>query len=219
MIDFWEECLRPDPDAALTSPRAVYEAAQRYIAAGLSLIPIADDGSKSPDWNRLPSFWDEDSKKVKRSWKVFQIRPPAPEELDAWLGAPCAFGLAVVAGAVSGGSQGYGLEILDFDSIKFFGPWADLVEKQLPGLVSQLVQIQSPRPGRHVYYRCSEYGGSQKLACVSMLDEAGKQVVDAKNRPKKSTVIESKGEGGYCLVSPVAQLLSSERKTLCTRFR
>src|SRR4051794_31254171 len=64
--------FEPDPDAEATSPEAVVEAARRYVEAGLSVIPIAADGSKGPDWPRLPQVWDEAEGRYKRSWKPFQ---------------------------------------------------------------------------------------------------------------------------------------------------
>ena len=64
------------------------------------------------------------------------------------------------------------------------------------GLVARLVQVQTPRPGRHVYYRCPEFGGSQKLACATV------EPVGGTGRLERVTRIETKGEGGYCLVPP-----------------
>jgi hypothetical protein len=49
----------------------------------------------------------------------------------------------------------------------------------------------------HVYYRCPVSGGCQKLACAAAVDAAGGQ-----GQPKKVTLIELKGAGGYCLVPP-----------------
>src|SRR5690349_7011301 len=98
--------LAQDPDAARTSPERVYEAAVRYVEAGLSVIPIdAYDGSKSPDPRRI------------KSWKVYQFRLPSIDELRAWYECGGPFGLAVICGAVSGG-----LEIIDLDSFEVAAP-------------------------------------------------------------------------------------------------
>jgi hypothetical protein len=52
--------------------------------------------------------------------------------------------------------------------------------------------VRTPRPGLHVYFRCEEIDGSQKLAQIAVTDpETGKVV------PK--TILETKGEGGYVL--------------------
>jgi putative DNA primase/helicase len=186
--------ILPDPDAETTSPTAVYEAAMRYRDAGLSVVPIAADGSKRPDPTRLPRLLDEQSGQSKFSWKIYQVRRPRPEEIQRWYDQGGQFGLAVLGGVVSGGQRGLGLEVLDFDTFELAQPWMEAVEREVPGLVNRLVRVQSPRPGMHVYYRCSEFGGNQKLACDASVGEGGKR--------KPVTRIESKGEGGYCLVPP-----------------
>jgi hypothetical protein len=186
--------LQPDPDAAITCPYAVYEAAVRYVNAGLSVIPIMADGSKSPDWRRLPKYWHETERKPKASWKPYLIRRARLEELESWRQAGGPFGLAVLGGAVSGGGGGCGLEIIDFDTIDLADPWKAIVARQTPSLLDRLVKVQSPRPGLHVYYRCKEFGGSQKLASTPVVGEDGKV--------KRNTLIELKGEGGYCIAPP-----------------
>src|SRR5579871_1366280 len=69
------------------------EAARRYLAAGLSVIPIRPDGTKAP---ALPE------------WKTYQQRRPTPDECTDWWDN--GEGIAVVGGKVSGN-----LEILDLD--------------------------------------------------------------------------------------------------------
>jgi hypothetical protein len=183
--------IADDPDANATSPEAVYAAACRYVAAGLSCIPVdADEPSKSPCPRRL------------RSWKVYQLRLPHPEELRAWYDCGGAFGLAVIGGRVSGGQRGCGLEIIDFDSIELAAPWIDNVEARCPGLTRKLVMIMSPRPGLHCYYRTFNPGDCEKLASAPAVDEHGRVILDDAGHEKKSTLIELKGEGGYCLVPP-----------------
>jgi hypothetical protein len=54
--------------------------AQSYVAAGLSVIPIAR-GTKEPDSSLLPRVWDEIAGKSKPSWRIFQERRPTAEEL------------------------------------------------------------------------------------------------------------------------------------------
>src|SRR5579883_1680488 len=75
--------IADDPDAEATSPKAVYEAAQAYVASGLSVIPIsADEADKSPDCRRV------------HLWKIYQLRPPRLDELRAWYELGGLFGLA-----------------------------------------------------------------------------------------------------------------------------
>jgi hypothetical protein len=190
------------PDQEATCPASVIEAAWRYVQAGLSVIPVMADGTKAPDARRLPRYWDETEARFRATWKTFQVRRPRDAELVAWHETYGAFGLAVVGGEVSGGAPGHGLEVIDCDNIAVFAPWAEEVERRAPGLLIRLVQVQTPRPGRHVYFRCAEYGGNQKLACAPEVDCTGRLVLDDRGRPKRQTLIEKKGEGGNCLVPP-----------------
>jgi hypothetical protein len=187
-----------------TSPNAILEAAQRYSGpGGLSLLPIAADASKRPSFHRLPKVWDAKRGRLKFSWKLFQARRPTVDELLAWGSYPDRFGLAVLGGAVSGGAPGYGLEIMDFDTAELFIPWAEAVDRAAPGLVNRLVRIQSPRPGVHCYWRSRHWGGNVKLARAPATDAAGNPIRDKRTgKQKKITLIELKGEGGYCLVPP-----------------
>jgi hypothetical protein len=97
----------------------------------------------------------------------------------------------VVAGPVSG----Y-LEILDIDEPALAKPWYEMVEQIAPGLVSRLVVVKTPREGygRHCYYRCTVMEGSTKLAQGRRPDPQGQM--------KVTTLIETRGQGGYCLVPP-----------------
>ena len=187
----------PDSDGPDARPEHVREAAKRYVAAGLSVIPVADDGTKAPFWEVLPRVWDDQAQRYRPTWKSYQVLRPTDQDIESWSQDGKSFGIAVVTGQVSGGQLGYGLEVIDFDTVELFDPWAKQVERQIPGLVRRLVQVQTPRPGRHVYYRCSEFGGSQKLA-MAMVEAAG----GASGRLEKVTLIETKGEGGYCIVPP-----------------
>jgi putative DNA primase/helicase len=133
----------------------------RLREAGLSTIPIKADGSKAP---ALPS------------WKSYQERLPDEGELRKWFGNGARPGLALVGGKVSGN-----LEVIDLESLAPIGEWRELVEEAAPGLLDQLLQIQTPTDGLHVAYRCASIAGNTKLA----------QGADGK------TLIETRGEGGY----------------------
>jgi hypothetical protein len=144
---------------------SVFREARRLRDAGLSIIPIRADGSKV----------------ATVLWKIYQSRLPTDAELTEWFRRP-AYGLAVIAGAISGG-----LEILDFDAADIFAPWADLLEELSPGLLQRLPVVRTPTSGRHVYYRCATIVGNQKVSQHS--DAKGRPVID----------IETRGEGGYVL--------------------
>jgi hypothetical protein len=48
-----EMIANPDSLASGNS-RSTLEYAEQYLAAGLSVLPIKADGSKAPDWRKLP---------------------------------------------------------------------------------------------------------------------------------------------------------------------
>ena len=179
-----------DPDAAATSPEAVYEAALRYVDSGLSVIPIDISGDKAPDCQRVPA------------WKIYQLRLPRPDELRRWYEHGGLFGLAAVGGLVSGRERGCGLEIIDFDNADLGVQWIDAIGVRAPGLIDRLPMVITPRPGLHVYFRSKGCQGCGKLACAPVTDSAGNVVRDVGGQLKKVTLVERKGEGGYTLVPP-----------------
>jgi hypothetical protein len=194
---------RAMPGEELTTREHVYEASQQLVAAGLSVIPIeAYEGSKGPDSLRLPHPPDRVSGKPRPSWSIYKMRRPSADELRRWYETTGLFGLAVLGGAVSGGQCGLGLEVIDIDTADVAVPWADAVENRAPGLVNRLVRVRTPRPGLHVYYRCSQFGVSQKLAFAVATDDFGQPSLDVQGKPIHKTMIEVKAEGGYCLIPP-----------------
>jgi hypothetical protein len=139
----------------------------------------------------LPRVWCEKSMKYRRPWGGYRKEPPTLAEVRTWFrDSEGAYGMAILGGAVSGG-----LEIIDLDNWGVVEPWTRLVEEKAPGLLKQLVLVKTPRPGLHVYFRSEVAGGNQKLARAPETDpETGKV--------KPKTIIEVKGEGGYCLAPP-----------------
>lgn len=116
------------------------------------------------------------------AWKPYQEKQASIEQVQEWF-TKNENRLAIIGGGVSGG-----LEILDFDSLMAYEKWAAGLLDKDPSLFKKLVFEKSPRPGVHAAYRCPEITipGSQKLALDS----------------DKKVKIETKAEGGYCLVAP-----------------
>lgn len=140
-----------------------------YVAAGLSVIPVRADGSKAP---------------ALKSWGELQGRRPTPDELQKWFsGDPV--GIAVVAGAVSGG-----LAVFDFETADAYGHWEAAMKAAGVHVPEDAPLAATPAGGRHLYLRVSDVLPNRKLAR------------DAKGK----TLIEVKGEGGYVLApgSPAA---------------
>lgn len=193
-----------DPSRVIdTSPQTVFEAARRYVASGLSVIPIASNMSKAPEWRVLPQVWEKQNKRYAPSWRPFQAALATVEDLEKWFlcyseYTNCQPGIGIVGGKISGE-----LEILDFDQIKLFDAWVQGVEQKAPGLWPRLVRVRTPRPGMHVYFRSKYSGATMHLAMIPDIDESGAEVLDRKtNLPKLRAIIDKKGEGGYCIAPP-----------------
>lgn len=173
-----------------STPKEIYRTAVAYVESGLSLIPIRADATKMPAIELLPRVWDEEAGRYRRPWSGYRKKPPLRDELRAWFRSGGIYGLAILGGLVSNK-----LEILDLDNWDIVAPWMKKVRRRAPILLDKLVQVKTPRPGLHVYYRCEAADGNQKLARIPLLDpETGKI--------KPKTIIEIKGEGGYCLAPP-----------------
>jgi Bifunctional DNA primase/polymerase, N-terminal len=175
--------------AANGHANAVLRQALDYLDAGLSILPVARDGSKGPDVSRLPHVLGEDGR-AHASWKPFEKELALRADVEQWFKASAPPGIGVIGGAVSGA-----LETIDFDvrADELFPEWCELVEAQAPGLVKRLSVARTPR-GYHVRYRCPdvEVPGNTKLA-----EETGPDPKTGK--VKLLTLIETRGEGGYAV--------------------
>lgn len=144
--------------------------------AGLSVIPPKPNG-KAP---------------ILATWKEFQERRATLEELATWY-ADGLNGIGVVCGRVSGN-----LMALDFDDIQAYHDLKELTKTA--GLEELVARIEAgylestPRGGRHWLWRCSQVRGNEKLASRPTRQD------DSFTGHK--TLIETRGEGGYVVVSP-----------------
>lgn len=159
----------------MTSP---LDTALNLLAAGISVIPVGA--------NKVPRI----------QWKPFIERLPTVDELSEWFETAEVVGVGRVCGAVSGNLETIDFDVdadadrdaFPFDSSSLLKAWRDQVEALAPGLAERLTVIRTPRPGWHVCYRCAEpVEGNQKLAEVPKIKGGWK------------AVIETRGEGGYCL--------------------
>lgn len=146
----------------------VQSAAEDYLIAGISVIPVRSD--KTPYGK----------------WETFQTKPVDIAQCDRLFSA--AWGVAIIAGPVSGG-----LEIIDFDAHNkdidsvFNGFSSDDGVRFIMDR-SGIVIERSPRGGYHVMYRyeAKSYDGNMKLASW----DTGE------------SMIETRGRGGYVVVYP-----------------
>lgn len=142
-------------------------------------------------------------------WKSYQRSLPNEVELTRMLRD--GDGLCIVAGAVSGI-----LEVIDFDmGGELYPAWCEAVDGASPGLRSRLYIERTPSGGMHVIYRSQDaVEGNTKLAQRSVpcksedeIDLAGKRYKPAKRTDTGTfhvvlAPIETRGEGGICIVAP-----------------
>ncbi|WP_439628797.1 bifunctional DNA primase/polymerase [Gemmata sp.] len=138
-------------------------AARRYRAAGLSVIPVALDGSKAP---------------ALAGWREFSERRPGPELLDQWFAGPVRHGIGIPGGPASGH-----LVVLDFEARAAFDGWAALLSAEERAAVAGSPVVRTPRDGVHVYVRLTDsvkgtkYARTAAGACLIETRGNGHQVV------------------------------------------
>ncbi|MEQ8786522.1 MAG: AAA family ATPase [Pirellulaceae bacterium] len=180
---------------------STFDLARKYVAAGLSVLPIATDGTKGPDWRLLPRRGNGEGQ-LSATWLPLQERLPTGDELRKWYGPA---GIGVIGGKVSGN-----LEILDIDDGELVEPFKAAVEAEAPGLLDRLPQSQTPRDGGglHIFYRSTiAPPGNSKLAKSEprpQFNSDGEPNIDRRTGEQRlapETLIETRGEGGY-VVAP-----------------
>jgi hypothetical protein len=125
----------------------VLAVARRYVAAGLSVIPVKADGSKSPRFG---------------GWREYANRLPTDAELVAWFGGADAVGIGVVAGPASGN-----LVVLDFEckgGAPAYAEWAAGLAADLGAHLKDCPIVRTPSGGRHVWVRLANAAPGGKLA-------------------------------------------------------
>jgi putative DNA primase/helicase len=125
----------------------VLSTALSAIGVGISVVPVAGDGTKRPAVG----------------WKKWQHKRPDSAVIRSWFKNGQFTGLGFVLGEVSGG-----LECLDFDSGDAWREYRSRAEAAgLGPLVTHIAEGYSertPGDGVHILYRCSVIAGNTKLA-------------------------------------------------------
>jgi hypothetical protein len=156
----------------------IFTAAQAYVAAGLSVIPVAR-GTKEPEHELLPRVYDETTDKTRPSWRPYQDRPPNEAELRRWF-AHTEASVGIVCGAVSGG-----LVVLDIESPELYKRWRTLAAALIDAPTLDNLPIVASGKGRHIYLRMEAPVSNRKLAV------RGREVL-----------AETRGQGGYVVAPP-----------------
>lgn len=156
-------------------PSFLLDAAQTWAAAGFSVVPVMEDGSKRP---MAPGG----------RWEQYIENIADDDTVLRWFGERNCEGLGIVCGTVSGG-----VECLDFDTKEIWAEYESAARACGLGiLLDRLIHSYSERTPRgvHLFWRCEQFGGSQKLASNGLPP------------PHEETLIETKGEGGFVIIAP-----------------
>jgi hypothetical protein len=148
--------------------------------SGLCVVPPRMDGTKAP----------------LGLWKQYQDERPEPRQIDDWYEGGRE-GIGVVCGAVSGNLTM--LECENEDTWQLLQDNAEAIGlgELLSGIAGGWME-RTPGGGVHIYYRCEDCRGNKKLARRYATDD--ELAVNPDDRIK--TLIETRGEGGYTIISP-----------------
>ena len=136
-------------------------------------------------------------------WGRYQDEPATPDEVQRWFTGPQPMGLGIVAGPVSGvtltdGTRA-GLEFLDVDDAAIHDAFvARLAAQGALSLLQGLPCEATPGGGRHYGYLCVDWTASTVLAQRRVATVPWK-------RQTTVTLIETRGQGGLCVVAPTPQ--------------
>lgn len=166
--------------------KKVYETALSLNSNGLNPLFVFLGGENRGNFNIKCSFF-----KWKKYQSYFQNADDINKHFES-LSSQTKIGLAIICGKVSGN-----VECLDFDNKlnnadEIFNKWTnikpvnDILKKNLFPIERTL------SGGFHVWYKCEFIQQNQKLAHIT---------VD-KIQNKIETIIETRGEGGYCITAP-----------------
>lgn len=159
----------------MNSTPSVYQSALAAHRAGISVMPILDNGTKSPP--------------IK--WSSLMVESATEERVSDWFSKGSYSGYALICGVVSGN-----LEVFDFDDANTYQAFVDTAESLgLGPLVDRIrsgYEETTPSGGVHLPYRCDTIQGSQKLA----------QRPVPENPKKFDALIETRGIGGYIIAAP-----------------
>lgn len=150
----------------------MHEIILSYLNAGLCIIPIKSN-----------------TKEPAIKWKNYQKQLPQTSTIFNWFKNK-KFNPALVAGQISGG-----VLVIDFDNHRgnikeIFEKYKTIIQQNDPHLWEKLVIQQTPSKGYHIIFRCDNPGKNIKIANCKTENNT------------ETTIIETRGDGGYALVYP-----------------
>jgi hypothetical protein len=174
-----------------------HKTAKEYVALGFSLLPVHPatypdiDQRKKPVTSLLPGM----------AWTPLQQRKPTDAELLQWFGND-GNDVALIGGAVSGGLCCVDIDTKADISGHLLEDFEKLVILECPDIYSQLTRQKTVSGGEHYLFRTPGKVGNIGRAFRWGVPGRPGEINEKTGKPKKIKLIETKGEGGFFLVSP-----------------
>lgn len=185
------------PDGTGVPAQRLFDAAMEMRAAGMNVVPVREDGSKTPELVR---------------WRQYQKKRTDGGQIWSWFASDQATGIGCIYGAVSGN-----VELLEFEGAAVEEGVLDEVSDLMvnSGLADAWDAIctgwasQSPSGGMHFRFRVEgmPVKGNTKLASREaredeLTDDEHKLKAERPDKVIPRTLIETRGEGGFGVCEP-----------------
>ncbi len=158
----------------MSSTTPVIATARVAYSAGLSIVPVLEDGSKAPDG----------------AWLRYQTERADPEQVRDW-DFEQRTGLGIVTGFAD-------LTMLESDDPALVGRFKDLAQAtglgELIERISAGYEEETPSGGVHWFYRCSDVRGNTTLAKRPQADGKRKALMQTRGRGGYVVVAPSHGK-------------------------
>lgn len=168
---------------------ALHQHATRALAAGLSVLPAATDGTKRPAI----------------TWRQYQHQKPTVDNLHQWFNGDSYDGLGYVCGTISGN-----LEMFEFEARAVQNGTYDLFLQAAATAGHQFVDRidagyteRSPSGGIHWLYRVANTPVAGNLKLARQHDTTTGEI---------AVLIETRGEGGWTVAAPSAGRTHNSRQ-------
>lgn len=171
---------------------AIVAAAMRWRKVGAQVIPVTEDGMKTPDHLRPDPTADPQAPRA--SWATLRTSTIPDDKIETVFATRT--GLGVITG-VGFRDDNLMLGMIEVDDPTVARLLLETAEAAGVDSVTRLLQgyVEStPRRGWHAYYWSEQIPKNTKLASSPAPPEESPRMVD--------TLIETRGSGGYSIVAP-----------------